>query len=87
MLGISKGEPAVGAKILDRALQRESPASPIEHVRALILRADLADQLGDGELAARLLDEAAGVELMDAERVSLSDDLGRAEDLRESLRD
>ncbi|MGH4023250.1 MAG: VOC family protein [Pseudonocardiaceae bacterium] len=87
MLGISKGEPAVGAKILDRALQRESPASPLEHVRALILRADLAEQLGDGKLAARLLDEAAGVDLTDAERDSLSDDLSRAEDLRESLRD
>ncbi|MGH3938458.1 MAG: bleomycin resistance protein [Pseudonocardiaceae bacterium] len=87
MLGISKGEPAVGARILDRALQLESPASAAEHVRALILRADLADQLGEGELAARLLHEATRVELTDAERASLSDDLDRANDLRESLRD
>lgn len=35
MLGVSKGEPAQGAKILDRALQRESPASAAERVRAL----------------------------------------------------
>ncbi|MGH3776342.1 MAG: bleomycin resistance protein [Pseudonocardiaceae bacterium] len=87
MLGISKGEPAQGAKILDRALQRESPASAVERVRALILRADLADQLGDGELAARLLHDAAGVELTDAEHATLRDDLARADDLRESLRD
>lgn len=87
MLGVSKGEPAVGARILDRALQRESPASAAEHVRALILRADLAGQLGEVQLAARLLDQAAGVELTDAERAALSDDLSRADDLRESLRD
>lgn len=53
-------------------------------MRALILRADLADQLGDGELVTRLLDEAAGVELTDAERGTLSDDLDRADDLRDS---
>lgn len=49
------------------------------------MRADLADQLSDTELAAQLLDEAAGIELTDAECAALSDDLGRADELRESL--
>ncbi len=35
----------------------------------------------------RLLDDAAGVELTDAEHATLRDDLTRADDLREFLRD
>jgi hypothetical protein len=52
LLSVAPGEPVQGARIPDRALSREPPASAAERVPSSC--ADLADQLGDGELAARL---------------------------------
>ncbi|UGY92240.1 bleomycin resistance protein [Streptomyces gobiensis] len=87
LLGESKGDPAQGARILDRALAEETPASQAEYVLALILRADLAAQLKDTETARRLLAEAEPVEaeLSEAERASVADELERAADLRAAL--
>ncbi|GAB2582773.1 hypothetical protein GCM10027168_14340 [Streptomyces capparidis] len=87
--GISKQEPARGARILDHALAHETPATPVERIRALVLRADLADQLGEDGLAVRLLAEAraAAPGLGAADREALRDDLLRAADLEQSLRE
>lgn len=85
LLGVSKGDAAQGAKILDHALSKETPAGPAEHYRALVLRSDLALQLDDPATARRLLAEAAGLELSSAEREGLADELSRAVDLLEEL--
>jgi hypothetical protein len=57
----------------------------VPRVRALVLRADLAIRLGDPGRARRLLDEVAGVELDEADRNALADDLKRARDLTDQL--
>ncbi|MGW7520018.1 bleomycin resistance protein [Streptomyces sp. NPDC054796] len=92
LLGVSrgaKGDAAQGARILDHALATATPASAAERLKALVLRADLACTLDDPALAASLLAEVRKAEdgLGAAERTALSDDLIRAADLRDTLRE
>ncbi|MEU9331946.1 VOC family protein [Streptomyces sp. NPDC048290] len=81
LLGISKEDPAQGARVLDRALSHVSPASPSEYYRALVLRADLATQLDDPVTVRARLSEAAALPLTDQERAALTDERTRATDL------
>jgi hypothetical protein len=58
----SKEDAAGAAKILDRALALEDEQpTPVQLVRLLELRADIAHRLFDDETAARLLERAAAV--------------------------
>ncbi|MFJ5266641.1 bleomycin resistance protein [Streptomyces sp. NPDC088387] len=85
LIGVSKGEPAQGARILDRALAKEVPAGAGEHYRALVLRADLAAQLDDAATARARLAKAAALPLTEAERDTLTDERERAADLTAEL--
>ena len=82
LLGDSKGDDAAAARVVDNALAAtgEEPP-PVPRGRARVLRADLAIRLGDPARARRLLDEVAGIELDEADRAALADDLTRARDL------
>ncbi|MDG4861459.1 VOC family protein [Streptomyces sp. T-3] len=79
----SKEDPAGAAKIIDRVLGLEDERpTPVQLVRLLILRGDVAGRLGDEATAESTLEEAAAVQLSDEERESVRDDLMRLEDLR-----
>lgn len=79
----SKEDLAGAAKIIDRALGLEDERpTPGQLLRLLVLRGDIAQRVGDGELARELLERAAGVPLTDEERLSVADDLARLATLR-----
>ncbi|MGA5599519.1 bleomycin resistance protein [Streptomyces griseoincarnatus] len=83
LLADSKEDPAGAAKIIDRVLgiAGERP-TPVQLLRLLVLRADVAGRLGDEETARSALAEAAAVHLTAQERESVPDDLGRLEELK-----
>lgn len=85
LLLYSKGDPETTARVIDDALTATPDASEVLRVQARILRADAANELGDDALARSLLDEAASMNLGDADQASIADDLTRAEELRGSL--
>ncbi|ACQ79868.1 conserved hypothetical protein [Beutenbergia cavernae DSM 12333] len=78
----SKEDLAGAAKIIDRvlALEDERP-TPVQLVRLLVVRGDVAGRLGDEETAVSALERAAAVQLTDEEREVLRDDLARLNDL------
>jgi hypothetical protein len=78
----SKQDLPGAAKIIDKALDRtdERPTAEQE-LRLLVLRADVAQQLDDAELAERLLARAAALALTAAEREAASDALTRLAEL------
>ena len=72
----SKNDPGAAAKVLDRALSLEGEhPSPVQLVRLLALRADVAHRLGDDTTAAAALDRARAVPLSAAEREETADEL------------
>ncbi|MFD7500505.1 VOC family protein [Streptomyces sp. NPDC059850] len=80
----SRDDPAAAAKILDRALRREDERpTPLQSLRLLVLRADVARRLGDEETATSALTRAAAVDLTAQERASAHDDLERLAELRD----
>lgn len=83
LLADSKADPAAAAKVVDRvlALTDETPAD-VQLVRLLVLRGDVAAQLGDEDKAADFLTRTAAVRLDDAEREAARDALTRLADLR-----
>ncbi|MFG3256954.1 bleomycin resistance protein [Streptomyces sp. NPDC048172] len=79
----SKDDPSAAAKILDRALAREDDRpTPVQLLRLLTLRADVAGRLGDDTTATASLERAAAVSLTEAEREAAADDLARLAELR-----
>ncbi|GAA2448117.1 bleomycin resistance protein [Streptomyces lavendulocolor] len=79
----SRDDPAGAAKVLDRALDLEDEhPTPVQLVRLLALRADVASRLGDDATAASALARAEAVGLTEEQRRSLHDDLRRLADLR-----
>ncbi|GAA2632795.1 VOC family protein [Streptomyces vastus] len=83
LLADSKEDPAAAAKVIDRVLclEDERP-TPVQRLRLLVLRADVAGRLGDVETATSALSEAAAVQLGAQERESVQDDLERLAELR-----
>ncbi|CUW25934.1 MULTISPECIES: bleomycin resistance protein [Streptomyces] len=79
----SREDPAAAAKVLDQVLrlQDERP-TPVQLLRLLVLRADVARRLGDEELALSALSRAAAIHLTAEERDSVEDDLARLKELR-----
>ncbi|WP_328500015.1 VOC family protein [Streptomyces sp. NBC_00457] len=80
----SKDDLAGAAKIIDRVLHLEDERpTPVQLLRLLVLRADVARRLGDEETATTALTEAVAVQLTAEERESVRDDLERLEELRD----
>ncbi|MEU5973191.1 VOC family protein [Streptomyces sp. NPDC047315] len=93
----SKEDLPGAARIIDRALDRadgaregagagdgeEAGPTPVQLLRLLVLRGDVAQRQGEAGLAAELLTRAAGVALTDDERASARDALARLADLTE----
>lgn len=87
LLGDSKGDHRAAARVLDHAFAAQEAEPAVPRVRALILRADLAVRLGERDLARRLLADARRVRLGTADLAALADDLRRADDLDDDLRE
>ncbi|MEU7149897.1 VOC family protein [Streptomyces sp. NPDC045470] len=87
LIGESRGDHAAAARIIDRALEHEpgddAGPTPLQLVRLLLLRAEMAAQLDGLQAAAPWLGRADAVELGDADRESARDALRRAADLRD----
>ncbi|MDT0610442.1 bleomycin resistance protein [Streptomyces lancefieldiae] len=82
LLADSKEDPASAAKIIDRVLRLEDERpTPVQLLRLLVLRADVAGRLGDEETARSALDQATAVHLTAQERESVADDLERLKEL------
>lgn len=79
----SKQDLPGAAKIIDRVLglTDEHPA-PVQKLRLLVLRGDIAQRMGDAEKAGVLLEEAAAVRLGPEEREAATDTLARLAELR-----
>ncbi|MEV6148315.1 VOC family protein [Streptomyces sp. NPDC051992] len=79
----SKEDPAGAAKIIDRVLHLEDERpTPVQLLRLLVLRGDVAQRLGDNGTATTVLARATAVHLDAEERESVRDDLERLEELR-----
>ncbi|QNP64525.1 bleomycin resistance protein [Streptomyces genisteinicus] len=80
----SKEDLPGAARIVDRALARQDVRpTPVQLLRLLVLRGDIAGRLGDEARAAAALERAEGVELSAAERREAADALARLRDLRD----
>ncbi|MFF5483498.1 bleomycin resistance protein [Streptomyces sp. NPDC012935] len=83
LLAESKDDPASAAKVIDRVLRIEDERpSPVQLLRLLVLRADVAGRLGDEGTAASALAQAAAIHLTPRQRESARDDLERLDELR-----
>lgn len=79
----SKQDLPGAAKIIDRVLGlTDEHPTPVQKLRLLVLRGDIAQRMGDTEQAAALLEEAAVVRLGAEERDAATDALSRLADLR-----
>ncbi|MFH9133046.1 VOC family protein [Streptomyces sp. NPDC017524] len=79
----SKQDLPGAAKIIDRALGlTDERPTPVQRLRLLVLRGDIAQRTGDMERAAGLLEEAAGIHLAAEERDAAADTLSRLAELR-----
>ncbi|MFI1864181.1 bleomycin resistance protein [Streptomyces jumonjinensis] len=79
----SKEDLPGAAKIIDRVLNlADERPTPVQHLRLLVLRADIAQRLGDTAAAGELLERAAGIELTEQERDAVRDGLARLAELR-----
>lgn len=80
-----KNDDAGAAKVLDVALGKSEPCSPMERARALAARIELALTAGDRLRARSLRNELATLELTPAERAEMADELGVVDRLEASL--
>ena len=85
LLAESKGDYVMAAKTLDTALARNESAHAVHRVQALVSRAGVAIELGDQEMARRVLAEARQIPLEDQDRASLADELQRADDIEQAF--
>ncbi|WP_217251137.1 VOC family protein [Streptomyces sp. AC602_WCS936] len=84
LLADSKEDPAGAAKVVDRVLRLDDERpTPVQLVRLLVLRADVAGRLGDEGAKASALARAAAVRLTAGERESVREDLERLAELRD----
>ncbi|MEU6793465.1 hypothetical protein ABZ907_17340 [Nonomuraea wenchangensis] len=77
----ARGDVAAGVKMLETGLARHAAAPPAQRLPALVYLAELRLRTGERDAAAALLAEAAALELTEAEREALADDLAAATDL------
>ncbi|MFB7345107.1 bleomycin resistance protein [Streptomyces hydrogenans] len=84
LLADSKEDPEAAAKIIDRALRLpDERPTPVQLLRLLVLRADVATRLGDEDAATGALSAASAVALTAEERESAREDLERLAQLSE----
>lgn len=84
----SKEDLAGAAKTIDRVLSLEDEhPTPVQLVRLLIMRGDVAQRLGDETTAVSSLERAAAVRLTDEEQKSIRDELARLADLTSLFQD
>jgi hypothetical protein len=81
----SHGDDLAAAKVLDVALARDEPATPVDRARALAARAELAVALGDLQRARALDAEIRLIPLSEDERVGLRHELDAASKLERLL--
>ncbi|MET9765872.1 VOC family protein [Streptomyces sp. NPDC006415] len=80
----SKQDLPGAAKIIDRVLGlTDEQPTPVQRLRLLVLRGDIAQRMGEAERAAGLLEEAAAVRLGPEEREAATDTLARLAELRD----
>jgi hypothetical protein len=88
LLADSKDDPAGAAKIIDSVLRREDEKpTPVQLLRLLVLRADVAGRLGDEAASTSAFAEAAAVRLTARERETVRDDLARLGELQGWVQD
>ena len=79
----SRDDPQGAAKIINRVLKMEDEQpTPVQLLRLLVLRSDVAGRLGDDKTATHMLEQAAAVQLSEGERELARDDLERLEELK-----
>ncbi|MSR60776.1 MAG: hypothetical protein EXS05_24575 [Planctomycetaceae bacterium] len=81
----SKGDDAAAANVLDVAVARNEPATPVDRARALAARAELAVALGDAQHARALGVELRKIPLSETDRRRLRHELDAANQLERSL--
>jgi catechol 2,3-dioxygenase-like lactoylglutathione lyase family enzyme len=84
-LADSKMDDEAAARVLDTAFAAADDAPPTIIARARILQADLAYRMDRTDAARAFLVAAHAIELDDASRATIADDLRRADDLDELL--
>ncbi|MFF8830623.1 bleomycin resistance protein [Streptomyces sp. NPDC015131] len=78
----SRDDPEGAARIVDRVLRLEDEhPTPVQLVRLLVLRAEVAERLGDDGTASSALARAEAVPLTPGEREEVREDLERAGEL------
>lgn len=83
--GDAKGDHEIAVRKLDSALARHASAPPVERVPALVYRAELAVRMGDDAQARTTLAEIAALDLSEAARRTLADDLATATEIEAEL--
>lgn len=73
------------ARVLDKALERNESAHPVERARALAARAELAVALGDAARARAVRAELAQIPLSDEDRARFHHELQAADELEQWL--
>jgi hypothetical protein len=81
----SRADPQTTARVIDAAMADEPNAAGVLLVQARILRAEAAHALDDDDLATDLLRKVDQTELGTDERMTIRDDLARADELRLSI--
>lgn len=86
LIAAARGDFAAAAKVLDTALaQSKSAITPLEYVPALVLRAEIALNMGDKPLASRLLDDIAKLSLTNQDQSTLRNEFQKMEELAQLL--
>lgn len=83
VLGDSKG----AARLLDKSLESYETATPVERMRALIYRIELALAMADPETARDRLPQVRGMELEDADRQTLEPEFERLAELEQDIKE
>ena len=85
-LADSKGDDPAAAKVHDSAFADDPPIAGPTAFRALVVRADLADRMGEIEVARARLAEARAIDADALDDPAIADELRRAAELDDQLR-
>ena len=85
-LGDSKGDHHAALQLLDNGMARFPDAAPMDRVRALLYKAELAVRVDDPAVAVGALRRAEEIGVTDDEREMLAADLAHANELVSALR-
>jgi catechol 2,3-dioxygenase-like lactoylglutathione lyase family enzyme len=77
----SKDDPKLAARVLDKALKKTEPEPDAVRFRVYVLRADIANELGDNETLERYIFAARNIQLTEADKLELAEELERVREL------